>query len=138
MSRLYWRITLPGVAAATTLLLMLRSAIRDPGATGTPGDLPNLHNRPGDLSLYSALVVIEVILALLILRPSTYHYSWRRSAFAALLFLPWFLLSFAMIVHSGGIMVIHMLWLFAVVVTLTITAGMSSFRAAAHRFRSRT
>jgi hypothetical protein len=96
-----------------TLALMRRSAVRDPGPTGLPNDLPNWHNRPGNLRHYAILVLIEAVVALLLMRPWSYDRSWGRALIAAVVLMPWLLLNLMVMIHSGGIMVLHTLWLLA-------------------------
>ena len=100
-------------AGSVVLLLMAISAMRDIGPTGLPGDLPNWHNRPSDYSRFALAVLFEGFVAVLLLRPWSYNRSWGRSACTFLLLLPWLSLNLLMMIHSGGIMVIHTLWLFA-------------------------
>jgi hypothetical protein len=82
---------------------------RDPGPTGLPGDLENFHNRPGDLSQVLTMTVVELLFVLVILRPWSYQRSWGRSLAALLLLTPWTLFYLLILIHSGGIMVLHSL-----------------------------
>ena len=108
---------------------MWRSMRSDPGATGLAGDLPNLHNRPGDLSLYLGLTIAELLVLLLILRPATYRRSWGRALAASALLTPWTLLFLALLIHSGGIMALHFLWLAGLLVGLLALTVVSSIAA---------
>ncbi|MEO7733557.1 MAG: hypothetical protein ABIY55_21520, partial [Kofleriaceae bacterium] len=111
---------------------MVGDAGRDTGATGLPDDFPNWHNRPGDLSAFVIMTVVELLVILAILRPWSYSRSWKRPLFAATLFMPWLLLFGAVIVHSGGIMVIHAVWLAGVwsgLVLLAVSTGLANLAA---------
>jgi hypothetical protein len=109
-----------------TLGLMWRSAMNDPGPTGLPNDLPNWHNRPGDLNRNALLVVAEALVALAVIRPWSYARSWGRALAAVTLFAPWVLLNFMFMVHSGGIMVLHTLWLVALWLGFVIATAWSA------------
>jgi hypothetical protein len=112
---------------------MIRSGARDMGPTGLPGDLRNWHNRPGDLSFFTMLVCMETAIAFLILRPWSYRRSWARAATATLLFAPWSLLNLLVIIHGGGIMVVHTLWLLGLVGIFASLTFVSAFAAFHHR-----
>jgi len=131
MRRIHWRFALPSALLASILLLMWRSAIRDPGPTGLPGDLPNWHNRAGDLALMTRLVLVEAVVALLIFRPWSYRRNWGRAGVAVLLFAPWLLLNFMLLIHSGPIMVLHALWLLVLWISFLAVAFRSGAAAAA-------
>jgi hypothetical protein len=104
---------------------MVADAHRDLGPTGLAGDLPNWHNRPGELSWYLVLSLVELACVLLILRPHSYTRSWRRALSALLLFAPWTLFFGGLIMHSGGIMVIHFAWLAGLLIGLAALMGIS-------------
>jgi hypothetical protein len=115
---------LPILAGVVVLVLFLMaiSATRDAGPTGLAGDLPNWHNRPGDLARNGGLVLLEAAIAALMLRPSSYRRNWGRSLGVFLIFLPWVVLNVMFLIHSGGIMVIHTFWL----LTLWIGCGIAA------------
>ncbi len=123
----------PIVGWAYAAARMVADAHRDFGPTGLAGDLPNWHNRPGDLSWYVVLSLIELACILLILRPRSYTRSWRRALSALLLFTPWTLFFGSLIVHSGGIMVIHFAWLAGLLIGLAALTGISSVASLAVR-----
>ena len=132
MTRRHWRTVAPLIAMIGVLLLMLRSSVTDPGPTGLPGDLTNLHNWPGDLARNAALVLVAAGVALLILRPWSYHRSWLRALCAAVLFAPWLAFNFLLLIHSGGIMTLHALWLFGLWILFavaTIRSGIAALAA---------
>jgi hypothetical protein len=128
--RIYWRFALPSALLACVLLLMWRSAVRDPGPTGLPGDLPNWHNRPGDLASVTRFVLVEAVVAFVIFRPWSYHRNWRRAVTAILLFAPWLLLNLMMLIHAGQIMLLHTLWLLVLWVSFLAVALYSGTAAA--------
>ncbi|HEY9225918.1 MAG TPA: hypothetical protein VIP11_04680 [Gemmatimonadaceae bacterium] len=133
--RIYWRFALPTAILGVTILLMWRSAIADQGPTGLPNDLPNWHNRAGELGIYASFVFVEAAVALLIVRPWSYDRSRGRALGAAVLFAPWVLLNLMMLIHSGGIMVLHALWLVILWGSLLGTVLVSASVAAADRPR---
>lgn len=115
-----------------TVACMITDATRDSGPTGLPGDLPNWHNRPGELRLYIALSAAELIAVLAVLRPRTYDLSWPRALAMLLLLTPWTLLFALLMVHSGGIMVYHMFWLLGLwlgLATLTTVSAVAELSA---------
>ena len=112
---------------------MWRSAVRDPGPTGLPGDLPNWHNRAGDLTSMTRFVLVEAAVALLIFRPWSYDRNWGRAVVAILLFTPWLLLNLMLLIHSGGIMVLHTLWLLVLwlsFLAIAVHSGAAAAKAA--------
>jgi hypothetical protein len=111
--RKYWQFVFLLAMVIGTLALMWRSALRDPGPTGLPNDLRYLHNFPGDLPQNAILVLIEAAIALLLIRPWSYNRNSGRALVAAVVFVPWLLLNLMFMIHSGGIMVLHTLWLLA-------------------------
>jgi hypothetical protein len=112
---------------------MVRSAKQDSGPTGLPGDLPNWHNRPGELSSFLGLTLIELAVILAILRPRSYAHSWRRALAAVAVVTPWLVVFVAMMIHAGGVMVLHVLWLgglwIGIAVLAVISGAMSLARA---------
>jgi hypothetical protein len=108
-----------------TATRMVLSARYDHGPTGLAGDLPNWHNRPGELWSYLALTLVEGAALLAILRPRSYEHSWRRAMVAGTVITPWLLLFGAMMIHSGGIMVMHFVWLGALWAGMWFLAGIS-------------
>jgi hypothetical protein len=90
---------------------MIADAHADLGPTGLPGDLRNQHNRPGELSTYVEITIVEFAAILAILRPWSYQQSWERAFIALALLTPWAFIFLALMIHSGGIMVAHFVWL---------------------------
>jgi hypothetical protein len=92
-------------------LQMVRAARLDPGPTGQPGDMPNLHNWPGDLQHFVRMSLIELALVTVILRPWSYRRSGWRALGALVLLVPWTTLAVIVLIHSGTIMLWHAGWL---------------------------
>lgn len=108
-----------------TTIGMVLSAQHDHGPTGLAGDLPNWHNRPGELWSYLALTLAEAAVVLAILRPTSYEYSWGRAVAAGTVLTPWLVLFGAMMIHSGGIMAMHFVWLGGLWTGMWLLAGVS-------------
>lgn len=109
---------------------MWMDAQRDPGPTGLPNDIPNWHNRPGHLQWFATCSAVELLVVLLILRPHTYARSWRRALAALALLTPWTFFFMVMLMHSGGIMYYHVLWLlvlWSVLALLALASGIAAF-----------
>lgn len=62
-----------------TVVRMWLDAQQDLGPTGLPDDIPNWHNRPGDLWRFAAISAGELVAVLLVLRPHSYLRSWGRA-----------------------------------------------------------
>ena len=112
---------------------MWRSAVRDPGPTGLPNDLKYWHNFPGDLRQNAIELLLEAAIALILIRPWSYNRNPGRAVVAAVLFAPWLLLNVAFIIHSGGIMVLHTLWLLALCLSFVGTAAWSGVAGVVNR-----
>jgi peptidoglycan/LPS O-acetylase OafA/YrhL len=112
---------------------MGRTAALDPGPTGLPGDLPNLHNRPGDLAHNLCLTAGELLMAVALLRPWSYDRSWGRAIATVALFLPWTFLNVAFLIHSGGIMATHAVFLVVVLLSAVVLTAVSGIAAARRR-----
>jgi hypothetical protein len=132
---IYWRFALSVATVIGILGFMWRSAVRDPGPTGLPNDLPNWHNRPGDFRDNALLVLTEAAVAMLLIRPWSYDRSWGRALNGAVMFAPWLLLNLMFMIHSGGIMVLHTLWLFALWLSFVGAAAWSAGAGAVNRSR---
>ena len=59
-------------------------------------------------------VTVEVLVLYLVLRPSTFLWSWGRVLIAIALFVPWFFYSIQYIMHAPGWVFAHAYWLMAV------------------------
>lgn len=105
---------------------MIASAMSDTGPTGLAGDLPNWHNSPGDLSRYIVLSGAELLVVLAVLRPRSYDYSWPRALVVLLCLTPWTLFFIVLMMHSGGIMVAHTLWLLGLWISMAVLTAVSA------------
>jgi hypothetical protein len=115
--------------------LMVRDWIRDPGPTGREGDLVNWHNAPGDLWTFGLLLAAEVAVLYAVLRPWSYRRSWGRAVLALALCTPPLLIAIVLLIHSGGIMALHALWLMVVFALLLVCTVVSALAAWRHRHR---
>ncbi|GAC1351809.1 MAG: hypothetical protein NVSMB1_08440 [Polyangiales bacterium] len=114
---------------AVTALLMVRSHLADPFDPAVFADHPYGHNRDGDLVSGLSVTLLELAVALAILRPWSCHRSWGRSVVALVGFLPWSAFSLLLCMHAGKIYSLHFLWLAGVVVTLVVCTLWSGFLA---------
>jgi hypothetical protein len=121
--------------AVVVFALMVRDGINDPGPSGLEGDLVNRHNHPGALLTWGLWLAGEVAVLYLVLRPWSYRRSWGRALLALVLCAPPLLLALLVLIHSGGIMAWHAMWLLAVFVTLLTCLVVSSAGAWTHRRR---
>jgi hypothetical protein len=101
---------------------MQRAMRRDPGPTGLPGDLPNWHNSPCDLTAFLVMTLLEPVVVAGLLRPWSYDRSWRRASRAFMIPLPWTLLFLLMLMHSGSVMVWHVTWLVGLILGIACLA----------------
>jgi hypothetical protein len=131
----FWQVALLIATVVGTLVLMCRSAVRDPRPTGLPNDLRYLHNFPGDFRRNAIQLLIEAVIALLLIRPWSYQRSSGRILVAAALFAPWVLLNLMFIIHSGGIMVLHTVWLLALWLSLVCAALWAGAATIVRRFK---
>jgi hypothetical protein len=70
-----------------------------------------------------AMTTVEAIVLFSIIRPSSYAHSWKRAAVAVLLFLPWLLISFVLLLHAPAYAFVHVLWL---LMALLLVAGVGA------------
>jgi hypothetical protein len=77
-------------------------------------------NGPDSLKEGLQLLVAEMLVALVILRPWSYRASWGRAAVAGVLCAPWTLTLAAMGMHAGSMYGIHLLWLLALNAILAV------------------
>jgi hypothetical protein len=131
--RAYWQSALLLAVVIGTLALMWRSAAGDPGPTGLPNDLKYRHNFPGDFRQNAILVLVEAAIAMLLIRPWSYNRSSGRTIIAAFVFLPWLILNLAFMMHSGGIMALHTLWLLALWLSFVVAAAWSGIARPVNR-----
>jgi hypothetical protein len=74
-------------------------------------------------------VTVEIIVLYIILRPSSFRWSWGRVLLAVAIFVPWFFYSIQYIVHSPGWVIAHAYWLMAVILILAIVFVVSAVGA---------
>jgi hypothetical protein len=115
------------------VLLMVRAMRLDPGPTGLPGDLPNVHNRTGDLSSILLQMSLELLVLTVILRPWSYYRSWGRALTALVLCIPWTLIFMALLIHAGSVMVLHVVWLIGILLGTACLTVISANAARRHR-----
>lgn len=103
--------------------------------------LPHKHHFAEDSadSVLSVIVVmlIEVVVLYLILRPPSYRNSFARPLTALLLFLPWTLVSMMVSMHAGSAVFLHWMWLFMLDCALVVCALVSGGGAIIARRRLR-
>jgi hypothetical protein len=96
--------------------LMIRSWSNDPYDPTLVGTARYGHNHEGALVDGLEITLVELAVLLAILRPWSYARSWGRALVALALLLPWTALSMLLMMHQGGILVLHTLWLVVVVI----------------------
>jgi hypothetical protein len=112
---------MPLVLWAATVTLMVRDDRRDPFRAALEGTARYGHNHDGALTTGIVLATLEAVVLIGILRPWSYDRSWARAAVALVLWLPWTALSMVFTMHAGGVLLIHFLWLFALLCALVVT-----------------
>jgi hypothetical protein len=117
-----------------TAVWMVTDYVADPYVAGRTGTRAYFHNHDGALAQGLGASVVELAVLMLILRPWSYRRSWARAALALTVFLPWATLSTLSLMHVGGVLVVHAIWLVCVVLVLAACAVWSG--AAAFRTRS--
>ncbi len=125
--------TLPAVWVVTAAW-MVRDYVADPYVAGRVGTRAYFHNHEGALVQGLGASVVELAVVMLILRPWSHRRSWPRAALALTVFLPWTAFSAIPLMHAGGLLVIHALWLACVVLVLlacAVGSGAAALRARA-------
>lgn len=97
-------------AWAATVILAIRDAALDPHDPSRIGTAQYGHNSEGVLAAVLPLTVVELAVALAILRPASYHAAWPRAAAAFLVFAAWSVASLLATMHAGGVVALHALW----------------------------
>jgi|ERR1019366_1325278 hypothetical protein len=80
-----------------------------------------------------ALTAIESGVLYAIIRPGTYHHSWKRPVAALLLFLPALVVAAVLLIHQPAFILVHFLWLLLVNLILV---GLTAFALLGSRFAS--
>ncbi len=117
---------------AYSVVEMVRDDRMDHGPTGLPGDIVNWHNTPGNLRWYLVMSVGELLLLLWTIGPRTFHRSWGRAMRLLAWLLPWTLVHIVTMMHAGGIMVVHLVWLYGLcagALVLLLVSGAGAIRA---------
>jgi hypothetical protein len=100
-------------AWAATVILAIRDAALDPHDPSRIGTAQYGHNSEGILAVVLPLTVVELAVALAILRPASYHAAWPRAGAAFLVFAAWSVVSLMATMHAGGVLALHALWVLA-------------------------
>jgi hypothetical protein len=119
---------LPALWAATALA-MRADWRRDPFDPARYGTERYGHNHEAALVHGLWLSLIELAVVILLLRPWSYRRSWGRALAALAALVPWTLFWAVSLMHQGGIVAIHFLWLVALVVVAAVSAGWSGWAA---------
>jgi uncharacterized RDD family membrane protein YckC len=100
---------------------MVLNALRDPYDAALEGTRRYGHNHEGALRDGLVVSLIELAVLYFVLRPwNKDGRPWLRVLALLLVFVPWTLLSAVLTMHSGGIVMIHLMWLLTVVLVLVV------------------
>jgi hypothetical protein len=94
---------------------------------------PNGHNGAGAFIAGVVWISIELVVLQLILRPWSYQRSWGRSLCALMVSIPWLGFSVLMMMHGGGIVRLHALWILVIAVAMLTVTFFSAIAADRHR-----
>ena len=86
-------------------------------------------NGPGDLQLAFKFLVFDMLVLYGMLRPWSYHRSWRRSLAALIALAPWAFFSIFATMHTGRILGMVAGWQVLMVAALAITLVVSAIGA---------
>jgi hypothetical protein len=103
---------------ALAAVLMVLSAVSD--GIAPRGSRANGQNLPGELTRNLAMMTVEAMVLLTILRPWSLRNSWGRVLMAWVIVTPYALLYFAVTMHSGPISTVHAFWLIGFVLVLPV------------------
>ena len=109
-----WPLVL-GIAAVALMYMDWREDPFDPALQGTRR---YGHNHDGALTQMAVWVLVELVVLYVVLGPGSASARIWRAAVALVIFVPWTLLSLAVMMHAGGIVAVHGLWLLVVCVGL--------------------
>jgi hypothetical protein len=118
---------------AVTAGWMVESYVRDPYDPTLEGTVRYGHNGEGALQLGIVVSLVELLALLAVLRPWKAGPAWGRLLAAFVLLVPWSLFSAVMCMHAGGVIVIHLFWLGAVLLALGAALGVSAVAAVVRR-----
>ena len=105
---------------AGAVALMITSWQADPFDPSLEGTRRYGHNHDGALVEIGLWTLAELVILYAVLAPGSVGRRVWRAIAALLLFAPWTLVSLLLVMHAGGILGIHALWLMAVDVGITI------------------
>lgn len=125
-----WALPLLWAAFAVLMMRDYHSDPHDPGLTGTDA---YGHNHDGALLQGLLYITIELVASLLIIRPWSYQRSWKRATLALAVAVPWTLVSIAMMMHAGGVIALHGLWMLALTSIFTVLATAGAIAALVER-----
>lgn len=104
-----------GIAAVALMAMDWRDDPFDPSLAGTRR---YGHNHDGALTQMAVWVLIELVVLYVVLGPGSARAQIWRAVVALVIFVPWTLLSLALVMHAGGVVAVHGLWLLVVCVGL--------------------
>jgi hypothetical protein len=116
-----------------TLGFMALDYWRDPPDPSRHGTAAYGHNGAGALAMGITLLLIEAAALCAILRPWSYRRSWGRALSALALFSVWAAVWVVLTMHTGGVLMVHFLWLVAVLAGLFVPVIVSAVAAATRR-----
>lgn len=110
------------VAWGATAVFMVMDARRDPFNPTLQGTARYGHNHAGALTQGLLVTLVELVVLTAILRPWSYRQAWGRALVALAVLLPWTFASACLTMHAGGVVMVHLLWLLALVLALAALA----------------
>lgn len=122
------RYFIPVALWLVTVVLAIRDYVGDPPDPTRLGTAAYGHNSEGVLTLVLPLTLVELGVALVLLRPQGRR-SWLRVVAALVGFLLWAAASLLMTMHAGGVLALHAAWVVALM--LVCVTGMLWPRRAA-------
>ena len=108
---------------------MVRGWQRDPYDPALKGTDSYFHNPPAALGVGIVFISIDVAVLYAVLRPWSYHQSWRRALGALLLFTPWAALNTFSLMHAGSVWATHVMAVLAIWLGLTLLLAVSGIAA---------
>ncbi len=105
-----WPLALWGV----TVALMAHNWQIDPFDPALEGTARYGHNHEGALAELVLWTAVELVVLYVVLAPGAARPGSWRALTALLLFTPWTLLSLLFMMHAGGVVALHGLWLMVV------------------------
>lgn len=106
---------------AATVTLMVLDARSDPFNPALEGTARYGHNHDGALTQMALWALVELVLLHVVLAPGSPARPVWRAVLALLGFLAWTLFNLVLLMHQGGIVALHAMWLLAVVLCIIVT-----------------